>query len=120
MQVLWNQSCDKLNRKSVPISENELVDLYKLLPCWQIQCFENARAVRKLFSFASFKSASLFVKKLTKIQDEQNHHAKVIVDRKNVEVIWWTHMFNNLHKNDFIMAAKTDHLYLHEHSEETN
>ena len=26
MQVLWNQSCDKLNRKSVPISENELVD----------------------------------------------------------------------------------------------
>ena len=29
-------------------------------------------------------------------------------------------MFNNLHKNDFIMAAKTDHLYLHEDSEETN
>ena len=120
MQVLWNQSCDKLNRKSVPISENELVDLYKSLPCWQIQCFENARAIRKVFSFTSFKSASFFVKKLTKIQDEQNHHAKVIVDRKNVEVIWWTHMFNNLHKYDFIMAAKTDHLYLHEDSEETN
>ena len=51
MQVLWNQSCDKLNRKSVPISENELVDLYKLLPCWQIQCFENARAVRKRVIF---------------------------------------------------------------------
>ncbi|MCB1663989.1 MAG: 4a-hydroxytetrahydrobiopterin dehydratase, partial [Pseudomonadales bacterium] len=24
---------------------------------------------------------------------------------------WWTHKIKGLHKNDFIMAAKTDQLY---------
>jgi len=27
-------------------------------------------------------------------------------------VNWWTHKIGGLHKNDFIMAAKTDELYL--------
>jgi len=26
-------------------------------------------------------------------------------------VTWWTHKIRNLHRNDFIMAAKTDQLY---------
>ena len=28
-----------------------------------------------------------------------------------VRVTWWTHKIRNLHRNDFIMAAKTDRLY---------
>jgi len=28
-----------------------------------------------------------------------------------VGVTWWTHKIRNLHKNDFIMAAKTDLIY---------
>ena len=28
-----------------------------------------------------------------------------------VTVNWWTHKIKGLHKNDFIMAAKTDRLY---------
>jgi 4a-hydroxytetrahydrobiopterin dehydratase len=27
-----------------------------------------------------------------------------------VTVTWWTHKIRNLHRNDFIMAAKTDDL----------
>jgi 4a-hydroxytetrahydrobiopterin dehydratase len=26
-------------------------------------------------------------------------------------VSWWTHKIGGLHRNDFIMAAKTDELY---------
>jgi 4a-hydroxytetrahydrobiopterin dehydratase len=28
-----------------------------------------------------------------------------------VTVTWWTHKIKGLHRNDFIMAAKTDRLY---------
>jgi 4a-hydroxytetrahydrobiopterin dehydratase len=28
-----------------------------------------------------------------------------------VRVSWWTHAINGLHRNDFVMAAKTDELY---------
>ncbi|MQG01784.1 MAG: 4a-hydroxytetrahydrobiopterin dehydratase [SAR202 cluster bacterium] len=112
MHSLWKQSCDRLNRKSIPMSEEELVDIVKLLPTWRIECFENARTIRKVFNFDSSIIASLFVQKLSDIQDEENHHAKITIDGKKVDVIWWTHLFNNLHRNDFVMAAKTDFLYL--------
>ena len=94
------------------MSEEELVDLAKLLPTWSIECFKNARTIRKMFKFNSSINASLFVQKLSDIQDEENQQAKVSVDGKKVDVIWWTHLFNNLHRNDFVMAAKTDFLYL--------
>jgi 4a-hydroxytetrahydrobiopterin dehydratase len=29
-------------------------------------------------------------------------------------VTWWTHKIKGLHRNDFIMAAKTDELISHE------
>ena len=112
MHSLWKQSCDRLNRKSIPMSEEELVDIAKLLPTWSIECFKNARTIRKMFKFNSSINTSLFVQKLSDIQDEENHHARVTVDGKKVDVIWWTHLFNNLHRNDFVMAAKTDFLYL--------
>ena len=94
------------------MSEEELVDIAKLLPTWSIECFKNARTIRKMFKFNSSINTSLFVQKLSDIQDEENHHAKVTVNGKKVDVIWWTHLFNNLHRNDFVMAAKTDFLYL--------
>ena len=94
------------------MSEKELVDIAKLLPTWSIECFKNARTIRKMFKFNSSINASLFVENLSDIQDEENHHAKVTVDGKKVDVIWWTHLFNDLHRNDFVMAAKTDFLYL--------
>tara|TARA_B000000460_G_scaffold52910_1_gene34894 strand:+ start:581 stop:883 length:303 start_codon:yes stop_codon:yes gene_type:complete len=94
------------------MSEEELVDIAKLLPTWSIECFKNARTIRKMFKFNSSINTSLFVQKLSDIQDEENHHARVTVDGKKVDVIWWTHLFNNLHRNDFVMAAKTDFLYL--------
>jgi hypothetical protein len=28
-----------------------------------------------------------------------------------VTVAWWTHKIRNLHRNDFVMAARTDQLY---------
>ena len=31
--------------------------------------------------------------------------------RGKVTVSWWTHAISGLHRNDFIMAARTDQLY---------
>ena len=34
-------------------------------------------------------------------------------------VTWRTHKIKGLHRNDFVMAAKTDELYAHQASEHT-
>ena len=33
------------------------------------------------------------------------------IQHLRLQVTWWTHKIRNLHRNDFIMAAKTDQLY---------
>ncbi len=37
--------------------------------------------------------------------------APLLTEWDSVEVSWWSHKIKGLHKNDFIMAAKTDALF---------
>jgi 4a-hydroxytetrahydrobiopterin dehydratase len=39
----------------------------------------------------------------------------LVTEWGRVEVRWWTHKINGLHRNDFILAAKTDVLYGENH-----
>ena len=41
----------------------------------------------------------------------EGHHPRLTTEWGKVAVTWWTHKIRNLHKNDFIMAAKTDGIY---------
>ena len=37
---------------------------------------------------------------------------------EDLTVTWWTHKIRGLHRNDFIMAAKTDQLFAGERAAE--
>ena len=43
--------------------------------------------------------------------EKEGHHPRLTTEWGKVAVTWWTHKIRNLHKNDFIMAAKTDVIY---------
>jgi 4a-hydroxytetrahydrobiopterin dehydratase len=45
------------------------------------------------------------------LAEEQGHHPALLTEWGKVTVTWWTHKIKGLHRNDFIMAAKTDKLY---------
>ena len=34
----------------------------------------------------------------------------ILTEYGKVTVVWWTHKIKGLHRNDFIMAAKTDQI----------
>ena len=42
---------------------------------------------------------------------EEDHHPKLVTEWGRVTVWWWTHAIHGLHRNDFIMAARTDALF---------
>ena len=57
--------------------------------------------------------------KLATIAAEEDHHPKLVTEWNRVTVSWWTHAIRGLHRNDFIMAARTDALFAareHAHS----
>ena len=69
------------------------------------------KRVKKVYKFKNFVQALEFTNKVGAIAEEENHHPLIIKEWGRVTLQFWTHKIGGLHKNDFIMAAKTDELY---------
>ena len=52
-----------------------------------------------------------FTNSVGSLAEAEGHHPRIVTEWGRVGVTWWTHKIRNLHRNDFIMAAKTDKLY---------
>jgi 4a-hydroxytetrahydrobiopterin dehydratase len=78
---------------------------------WEV---EEAGAIPRLvrvFEFPDFASALGFTNRVGAIAEEQQHHPLVTTEWGRVTVKWWTHKIGGIHRNDFIMAAKTDDVF---------
>ena len=78
---------------------------------WRVKEVNGMKRLEKSFKFKSFVQALEFTNKIGRIAEEEDHHPLIITEWGKVTVDWWTHKIGGLHKNDFIMAAKTDELY---------
>ena len=45
------------------------------------------------------------------LAEAENHHPAIVTEWGKVRVNWWTHKIHGLHKNDLILAARTDQVY---------
>jgi 4a-hydroxytetrahydrobiopterin dehydratase len=61
--------------------------------------------------YKNFVEALHFTNKVGELAETEGHHPSLLTEWGKVTVTWWTHKINGLHRNDFIMAAKTDELY---------
>lgn len=92
-----------------PLTNAEIEDLLFHVIGWQVSGDEVPR-LEKDFKFKDFSQALEFTNKVAAIAEEQGHHPLLITEWGRVTVQWWTHKIKGLHRNDFIMAAKTDEL----------
>ena len=82
------------------------------VPCHRLQVREvdGVKRLERVFKLKNFVEAIEFTNKIGAIAEEQGHHPLIITEWGRVTVQWWTHKIKGLHRNDFIMAAKTDEL----------
>jgi len=69
------------------------------------------KRLEKVFKLKNFVQALEFTNKIGAAAEEENHHPLIITEWGKVTVQWWTYVVKGLHKNDFIMTAKTDEVY---------
>ena len=60
---------------------------------------------------AAMPPRSIVTKRVGELAEEEGHHPALLTEWGRTTVTWWTHKIRGLHRNDFIMAAKTDELY---------
>jgi len=93
------------------LTEAEIADLLPHVPHWQTVTQDNILRLQRVFKLKNYAQALEFTNKIAAIAEEEDHHPLLVLEWGRVTVQWWTHVVKGLHKNDFIMAAKTDELF---------
>ena len=89
----------------------EIADLILHIPQWQTVEQDGGLRLQRIFKFKNYSQAVEFTNKLAAIAEEEDHHPLIVLEWGKVTVQWWTHVVKGLHKNDFIMAAKSDEIF---------
>ena len=94
------------------LTDAEIAELYPQVPEWRIIGVDGISRLERVFKLKNYAEALVFTNKIAAIAEEEDHHPLIVLEWGRVTVQWWTHVVKGLHKNDFIMAAKTDELFL--------
>jgi len=93
------------------LSAEEIANLKPEAPDWDIVERDGILRLERAFKFKNFVQALAFTNRVGELAEEQGHHPALLTEWGRVTVTWWTHKIKGLHRNDFIMAAKTDELF---------
>ena len=111
MKTLSSERCVACRRDSPRVTEAETEELWREIPEWHLLEREGISRLERVFRFPDFAGALAFTNRVGALAEEQGHHPALLTEWGRVTVSWWTHKIRGLHRNDFIMAAKTDELY---------
>ena len=111
MAQLAQEKCVACRRDAPHVTDEEVVELYSQIPGWDLIIEEGIRKLECTFPFPDFAQALAFTKTVGNIAEAEGHHPRLTTEWGKVNVTWWTHKIRGLHRNDFVMAAKTDELY---------
>ncbi|MCS6910312.1 MAG: 4a-hydroxytetrahydrobiopterin dehydratase [Anaerolineales bacterium] len=106
--MLAQQKCAACRKDSPRVTEAEIAELKPQVPEWALVERDGILQLERTYKFAGFASAVTFTNRVAALAEAEGHHPAILTEWGRVTVRWWTHKIRGLHRNDFIMAAKTD------------
>ncbi len=87
------------------VTEDEIEAALSELEGWEYVSSE--KTLQRIWSFDRFVPTMVFVRKLTEVMDEQNHHSDIVLDSrtKTLTVRVTTHSENAVTRADLVFAA---------------
>lgn len=110
MTELSQASCEACRSDAPKVREAEASELLAQIPKWSLISVDGIDQLQRRFKFKNFAAAMDFANLVAAIAEEEGHHPAILVEWGKATVTWWSHSIKGLHKNDFIMAARTDNL----------
>jgi 4a-hydroxytetrahydrobiopterin dehydratase len=111
MEALINQTCVACRADAPRVTPEEIGELSPQVPDWQLLERNGIARLERVFQFENFGKALAFTMRVGELAEAEGHHPAILTEWGRVTITWWTHKIKGLHRNDFIMAAKTDHLF---------
>jgi 4a-hydroxytetrahydrobiopterin dehydratase len=111
MERLTQMRCVACRRDAPTVTDEEIASFHPQVPDWEIVELDGVDRLQRRFAFDNFADALTFTNRVGELAEEQGHHPALLTEWGGTTVTWWTHKIKGLHRNDFVMAAKTDVLY---------
>jgi 4a-hydroxytetrahydrobiopterin dehydratase len=107
---LVREPCVACRPNAPRLSEDEIASLQRAVPDWRVEEVDGVLRLVRRFSFPNFARALAFSNAVGALAEAENHHPALLTEWGRVTVSWWTHAIGGLHRNDVLMAAKTDQI----------
>ncbi len=112
MNGLADLACVPCQGGEQPLGKPEIEELQQQLAGWDVIERDGILRLERVFKFKNFVQALRFANQVGEIAEVEGHHPALLIEWGKVTVTWWTHTAGGLHRNDFIMAARTNRLQL--------
>jgi 4a-hydroxytetrahydrobiopterin dehydratase len=109
--MLAQQKCTACRKDSPRVTEAEVAELKPQIPDWTLTERDSIPQLERAYKFVNFVEAVAFTNRVAALAEEAGHHPAILTEWGRVTIRWWTHKIRGLHRNDFIMAAKTDEVF---------
>ncbi|MBI2461523.1 MAG: 4a-hydroxytetrahydrobiopterin dehydratase [Candidatus Rokubacteria bacterium] len=110
MGSLASERCVACRGDSPRVTAAEVEELRREVPDWDLVERDGILRLEKVFRYPDFGEALAFTNRVGFLAEVEGHHPAILTEWGRVTVRWWTHQIRWLHRNDFVMAAKTDAL----------
>jgi 4a-hydroxytetrahydrobiopterin dehydratase len=108
--LVW-QRCVACRPGEPAVSADELRAFLAGYPEWKMIEPGGVPQLQRMYRFKSYLAGLEFISRVAQLAEAEDHHPTLLLEWRKVTVTWWTHAIHNLHKNDLIMAAKSDQVY---------
>ena len=110
VEEMRKEKCEACRVGAPTVTKEEMASLMPLVPGWKVVARDGIDTLERVYTFPDFSAAMAFSVRVGMLAEAEGHHPALLTEWGRVTVSWWTHKIRGLHRNDFLMAAKTDSL----------
>lgn len=111
MAQLSRMKCEACHTGAPRLSDDEIEQYLQNVPDWTAVERDDVMRLEREYKVKDFATALDLTNQIGTLAEEEGHHPAILLEWGVVGVSWWTHAIQGLHRNDFIMAAKTEEIY---------
>lgn len=108
--TLKQEKCEPGRVGAPRATDAEIAQWKPQVPDWDVVVRDGIARLERAFDFRDFAEALAFTVRVGELAEQEGHHPAILTEWGRVTVSFWTHKIGGLHRNDFVMAAKTDEL----------
>ncbi len=110
MSDLSTEALDTSQANAKKLLSEQIDSLLAQLPDWVVKQVDSVERLEKVYSFKDFSAALAFTNQVGALAEQEDHHPALLTEWGQVTVTWWSHGLGGVHRNDLMMAARTDQL----------